>query len=697
MKKIFLLAAFVLFFKSLLFSQISVYVSHGDGIIGYSVGSSNENFVRDNSAENDCINKGGKNPRLEFSNNGYGCYAIVKGSKEGGGFAIGVSYGGNRSVEQCINDAKSRARFYGATEKSLYVYAQGCITAPNVQNSTNHSQTTQKKPEWSNWKKINSSKCDVGIEYSTLREERYQLNYQLWFYYKVRNTSNKNISFNFHLTRNGKKEFGHGHILSPGGEDEWMHKMSANNIDGVSVTNILNTATNKDVCDESSTKNQNNGESDEDLINEINTYLYQIDDNNPTKKGIMERISLAQNSKSLSQTSYFSLLKNEKENAKRLLASLGRAAKFEDDQKLQLEENQKKLQAEEKERLKKESEKWVQKTSNFTNLMQEGYQLQQSEKYDEAIAKYNQAKSLYTGEIAPQEKQYAESAIKQAETAIASAQKAKVDAARIVRVQNQKDEDKKEDVAYGAAATSTTGLMAMLTDRYAYKPAYFRFQAGLGVDDFPLVVNTDNLAKSGTSTSMHPTILLGFKFGFLNTRGISIHFNPSLAYGINAYNTGTSGIHVNTGVTSTLFFGRKATSKIKLFAEGGYLDRLGNLTYDLDVAAGGTSATDKVEKGEYKYSVIKYGGGLMVHFVNKRALKESYIKPGIFFEKMSFSEPNIKPVMLFNLQTNIESFIIIDLSYSKNYAIGGKILYPNNFTPENQTFWSIKLIRQGAF
>lgn len=695
MKKIFLLIT-LLFFTSVAFSQISVYYSVDDGVVGYSVSPTNDNFERDRSAENDCINKGGKNPRREGSNNGYGCYAIVKGSKENGGYVFGFESGGRRNVEECINSAKSRARFYGATEKSLYVYAQGCITAPNVQNN-NTSQATPKKADWSAWKKINSSKCDVGIEYCTLREEQYRLNYQLWFYYKVRNTSNKNISFDFHLTRNGKKEFGHGHILSPGGEDEWMHKMSANNIDGVSITKILNTVTSKDVCDESGTDNQNNGESDKNLIDDINAYLHQIDDNNPTKKSIMQRINQAQNSKSLSQTSYISLLKSEKENAKRLLESLGKAAKFEDDQKLKQEENQKKLQAQEEDRLQKESEKWVQKTSDFTNLMQEGYQLQQSEKYDEAIAKYNQAKSLYTGEIAPQEQQYAKSAIQQADTAIASAQKAKADAARKIRVQKQKEQDQKEDVAYGVAATSTAGLMAMLTDRYAYKPAYFRFQAGLGVDNFPLIVNIDKWAKSETKTSLHPTILLGLKFGFFNTRGISLHFNPTLVYGINALNTGTSGVHINTGVTSTLFFARKATSKLKLFAEGGYIERVGNLTYDLDAAAGGTSATDRIEKGEYKYNVLKYGGGLMVHFVNKRALKESYIKPGIFFEKISFTVPNVKPVMSFNLQTNIESFIIIDFSYSKNYAIGGKLLYPNNFTTENQNFWSIKLIRQGAF
>ncbi|MEJ7693626.1 hypothetical protein [Daejeonella sp.] len=612
---------------------------------------------------------------------------------------------------------------YSFSKKHI-VYTNGVRPTFSFYITPNNREVTG---DWSEWR---TTTCYPKLQYQVKKVELNNLNYQVHMYYRVKSSYSEPVQFVFDLLNgNGEKEFGDPRTVQPNQTIEFVHKMKGLIIKGIRISNAKFSNGKSLECN--GNDKVDGGESDKVLVDEINSYLYQVDDNNIIKKGIIQRLERAQHNPSGSASSYSNVLKDEKENARKLVASLGKTTisqpNYDDlvPRERQLVKEIKTLEPNAKVyvwegNLNSNQDYVIQKRKENISFLENYLEETKSNatKEQAAIEKQKEAEkeafdsNIKKGDAAFGNKDYTE-AMGHYQTAKSSTTDAnnqaqaqrKYDEAfeahktlqRAERVANAKDQDKKEDAAYGAAATSTAGLMAMLTDRYAYKPAYFRFQAALGVDNFPLILNTDILTKSETSTSLHPTISLGFKFGFLNTRGISIHFNPSFAYGINAFNTGTSGVHVNTGVTSTLFLGRKATSKIKLFAEGGYLDRLGNLSYDLDAAAAGSSATDQVEKGEYKYSVIKYGGGLMMHFINKTALKESYIKPGMFFEKMSFSEPNSKPVMLFNLQTNIDSFIIIDFSYSKNYAIGGKMLYPKNFIPENQDFWSIKLIRQGAF
>ncbi len=690
MKTIIILITSLIFLQNLE-AQISIYCCDKTGVVGYAYSAINENFSRDKEAEMDCRNKGGKEPRLEMSNNGYGCYAIVKGTQSNGSWAVGGAAGGGKTLQQCISDAKSNARRYGAVENSIYVYQQGCLTPP----ASNTQTSTTQKAQFSAWKKLSSSKCDIGIEYCTMREERYQLNYQLWFYYKVRNTSNKNISFEFHLTRKGKKEFGHTHIISPGGVDEWMHKMATNNIDGVIATNVINTQTNKAVCDEAGNENQTNNETDKELIDEINSYLYQIDDYNPTKKAIMQRVKQAQDSKSVSQSAYISLLKSERENAKRLLESLGKTAKLKDDENAKHEEAQETAAAAQKaaeEKADAERKAAEEKTEQYSNYMSNGETALNNNEYDNAISNFTNAQ------------QYAstEQEMLAAGNAVGRAQKAKTDAARTERIGKQQVRDKKENEVFGTTAAAITGLMATLTDRYPYKAAYFRLQIGLGLEQLPFITNVNSpiTAKSESNNSLHPNFHFGFKLGFLNNKPVSIHLTPQVTYGLNALSEGESGAHLNYGGNATLLFSTNAISKIKGFIEGGYLKRVGDYTYDLDASAassGSVSTTDRIETAEYNYSLLRYGGGIMLHLINRQKLRETYIKPGIFYEKLSFAGKNDKPVMVFNMQANIASFILLDVSYSKNYAVGGIQKNPSFIRFDNQNFWSIKIIRQGAF
>lgn len=343
---------------------------------------------------------------------------------------------------------------------------------------------------------------------------------------------------------------------------------------------------------------------------------------------------------------------------------------------------QKTEQESEAARLKKEAEE---KAEKFNQYMADGRTALGNEEFDNAISNYNTAKNYASTSQQTDE----------ANRAIAEAEKAKVDAASKKRIEAQKKRDDQEDAAYTASVASTTGLMLLLKDRYPANGAYCRLQAGLGMEEVPLMVNIARWSNSESGTNLLPTVHLGLKFGFFHKKPISWHFNPIFSYGINAFSEGTSGSNIDYGGTSYITLSPKSKSIIKLFAEAGYIGRSGNYTFDLDASSGGSSATDRIEKGAYNFHFIRMGGGIVLHFIHHS--KETYIKPGLFFDKMSFAQKGDKPSMLFNIQVNIESVIILEFNYSKNYAIPGKADYPLYVVPENQNYWNFKIIRQGAF
>jgi hypothetical protein len=561
-------------------------------------------------------------------------------------------------------------------------------------NSTPNNNSNATTPQFSDWKKINSSNCDIGIEYKTKREERYQLNYQLWFYYKVRNTGTKNISFDFNLTSNGKIEFSQPHVLSPGGEAEFMHKMEKNNIDGISATKVLNTVTKKNLCDDgpdnsgnsnNTTTNPSSGSSMQELIDRWNELCQKANSsNNPAVIAASRRSCLTSN-KDFEET------EANKNMVRGRIKDLEQA--FETNNTF--EEEQDKAKKEEEERLQARSKVLTAKTSKFTDLIEDGDDSYNEENYDKAISFYQQARNLYSGTIEPEEKEYASEAVPLADAKIAAAQKAKEDAARRQRLKAQKERDAREDVAYTSLASSTIGLMAMLTDKYTNKGFSGKLQAGLGYERTPLITNQTSGALAQTSkadNATYPTTFLALKFELFNNKAINVYTRGFMSFGIHALETGISGGHLNTGFDGGLQFWFKKRTKFKLFAEAANFVRIGDKSTDEDAVNGGSTTTDNLQNGEYDYKVIRYGGGPMLHF-RKRG-RETWIKAGLFKEQISFAKES-SPTNIFLLSANIGSTIILDLTYSQNYPIAGLLSFPAKFTAENQHLFSVKVIRQG--
>lgn len=671
------------------FGQVSVYYSEKEDVYGYSISATNKNFSRDQKAENECRSKGGQNAWQIISRDGYGCYAIVKGSNKDGKHFIGAA-AGNYSVENAIQNAKWIASSRGADENTLYVAHQGCVEKPETTetNSTNSNSNQPTTAGWSNWKKINSAQCDLGIEYSIKKEVRYQLNYQLWFYYKVRNTSNKNIKFEFSLTSKGKNEFTHPHVLSPGGEDEFMHKMSKDYIDGVAAVKVINTETNQSVCDKNEAENTPNTGLPQS-IDEKNRLCREFEtliNNQGIKNQVFDNLcakSYQYSEKDLPK------LKNEISLIEREMSNLSvsfksnQAAEDKKNKDAEIAEQEKQRKEEEKQRLAQE------KQEKYNSEISQGDAAMQSEDYAGAMSHYQNAQN-YTATEAER------SAAQQKYNQAFEAKKA---AERKTRIAEQKKRDDTENVTYAATSAATITAMSLLEDAPSEGFTSGKIYMGLGIEQMPLISNNTSpyhTNKSYIEAPLVPGFDMGIILGIANNKKVSLYLNPRFSYGISAFSAGTSGGLFEYGGTAMVRGNWNREFPLKLFAEGGYFKRSATFHYDADASAadsGVSTSTDDVRDGEYNYSVIRYGGGLMYHQIDDD--EEYMVKGGVFFDKPSFFPKDIKPNIGFSLQGMYNKMGSLEVYYSPNYFIGGNVLYPSTLEKENKAYFGIKFTRTG--
>jgi hypothetical protein len=332
------------------------------------------------------------------------------------------------------------------------------------------------------------------------------------------------------------------------------------------------------------------------------------------------------------------------------------------------------------------------KREQYNTAIQNGDSAMDSKQFSSAMSYYSNAKSYAqtSSETAEADRKYKE------------AFEAKKTAERTERVAKVQADDLVKDAQYAGLTASFVGLAAFLKDSYSPKWYAMKFQLGLGLESFPLISNNVNQYhwdQTYIESFTVPTFHIGLKSGFFNNKGISAEINPQFNLGFSALSPGKSGGYVEYGSTGTLYFGNKGYSIFKVFVEGGYFKRSGTFKYDYDAAnakSDGTLTTnsDDVREGIFSHGKIKYGAGIQLRWINDEG-KETFIRPTVYYEKASFFEPDTKPVLNMNLQVNILSEIIIELTYVKNYYIPGEVKYPSTLTKENMNFWGIKLIRQG--
>lgn len=322
---------------------------------------------------------------------------------------------------------------------------------------------------------------------------------------------------------------------------------------------------------------------------------------------------------------------------------------------------------------------------NIQNYMNKGEAAYDAGRYDDAASNFTQAANVCSDE--PQFQQQKNLALQAKQRAVT----AKEAEARKARIEEKQRQEQVTNTATSAALAGAVGLMTLLEDEYSDNPFAARMQFGVGIENMPIIMQNDLTGIESVEAPMVVDILAGMTFTFANHKAINLHLNPYFEYGVVAFQPGYSGFSLKYGGNAMLQMALNNDHAFKLFAEGGYYGKQGSLNYDADVASGGTTASDNITSGTTSYSSIRYGGGIMLH---KEAIDgEIRIKPGIFYEKFSFAKNS--PVMSFNLHANILSKIVIELTYSKNYAIPGLLLEPSRFLSVNKDFWSVKIIRQG--
>lgn len=643
--------------------------------------------------EDGCYNRYDCKTGTKIDNNGFG--AVYRG------FAPGKTYQSEQLTFYVPPGYTPRM------EWSDFRYQQFCagdVKEPEKKQNTANTQPAQ----WSGWDRTG---CYQQLEYRFKTVELYNLNYQVHMYFEVRSRYNDAVTFNFNLLdQNNRVQFGEQRSISGGGTIEFVHKMDSKKIASISIANVKTRAGKVLSCngDDSQNSNQtgnNSGNSGNnqggntqepssvsggdvnDKIAAINVHLNKIPGDDNEAQVIINDAGNITNS-NLSDREKAARLDPLITRAKNRANSLSSSRKQADDAQSAAETVREREAQAAKEQAKREADA---KANRFNGFMSKGDNALSANKFDEAESNYNQAFSMAATEADGQ----------RAVDGINRARKGKADAARVVRTDNKKAREKEVDTQAAAATAGAVALMALLSDRYDDKPVNFRAQVGLGLESIPIILNSQFSKRSTIETTFHYSVMMGLKLGIANHKGVSFHLNPVFYGGFNAGSKGTDGTHTGYGGFGTLQMGLKAESKFKLYAEGGWLGRGGNYNYDGDVASGGTTANDDVRKGTYDYSLTRFGGGVMLHFINDP--HETYIKAGIYFEKLSFAPQ--KPQMVGSLQINISSQIVIDFLYSKNYAIAGKADYPNSLTtsssifPElnNRSYFSIRIIRQGMF
>lgn len=276
---------------------------------------------------------------------------------------------------------------------------------------------------------------------------------------------------------------------------------------------------------------------------------------------------------------------------------------------------------------------------------------------------------------------------------------AKKTAERKIRVAEQKKRDEQENITYASGLTATAGAMALLQDKPSLGFTSGKIYLGLNMDQIPMISNNTNsyhANKSYVEAPFRPGFDLGLIFGIANNKKVSIYLNPKLSYNISAFAAGVSGGSVEYGGNALIRGNWNKEFPLKFYAEAGYFKRVGDYHYDADAAAqssGATTATDDVRDGEYNYSVIRYGGGLMLHQVDDP--EEFYVKAGVFFDKPSFYPNGIKPNLGFTLQGMYNQIGSLEFYYSPKYFIGGTAMYPSTLERTDKSYFGIRFTRTG--
>lgn len=215
---------------------------------------------------------------------------------------------------------------------------------------------------------------------------------------------------------------------------------------------------------------------------------------------------------------------------------------------------------------------------------------------------------------------------------------------------------------------------------------YLKLTLGLGLQEIPVTQNMTYNAASGSSqrtqkssstTTNHCDARLGVLFAVLNDRFVSFRVSPFVSYGINAFNSTTTGSHLSYGSGGAVGVGRR----LKVLVQGEYAARSGNLFID-----NATYGIDAAGTADYKYSTLKYGLGAYYGLGGANM----FVQASAFHEKVSFLKGVDASVFSYEVKLSV-GILGLAVQYSPNYPIAGKLDNPNGYGRDKQTYLSANL------
>jgi hypothetical protein len=221
------------------FAQISAAYDAKTNKMGVAIGPTNANGERDLRAANDCVKNGGFSPRAVTVQPAlslverYGCYAIVTGRDKDGNIRV-QGYDVSKTKREAVSNATYHlVTFGGALPNTVSTYLTGCLEKPKDKPVVGASPASH---EWSEWK---PAPCYKGIFYRVRHFAVFDLNKQYHYYFEVKNTYTKNVSFEFNLLdETGTIRFGNRHTIRAGQMVPFNHKMTDNYIRSFEVTKL---------------------------------------------------------------------------------------------------------------------------------------------------------------------------------------------------------------------------------------------------------------------------------------------------------------------------------------------------------------------------------------------------------------------------------------------------------------------------
>ena len=253
---------------------------------------------------------------------------------------------------------------------------------------------------------------------------------------------------------------------------------------------------------------------------------------------------------------------------------------------------------------------------------------------------------------------------------------------------NAAEQQYKQDMAV-AGVTQSVAISAILNDDKSVavvkKGSMVNAFTSFGYGFIPILMNETsdvNTPKTTIDELVVVTTDVGLDAWLYRSKHIDVNLGGFAGIGVMPMK-GVSGFYLHYGAKTNIDFGFK---RFKLANTVQWLTRTATQEVDHDVfQANNTNSTaqgyNTMGSGKFNYNVLRIGSGFKIDLGND--YESSHILLTLFAEKPGFYTENIlkKPIFSYQFEWMSKSNLVMNIAYSKNYAIAGEKKY---YIPEQK-------------